>query len=80
MIYCYGMRLRGFSPGCQPMKGLLCCLDDGQKKRMGLDRDTRYKDVLAYKTLVPLEQCDEYDLDYLGIPGRELANWEGDIG
>lgn len=66
MIYCYGMRLRGFSPGCQPMEGLLYCLIDGQKENMCLDRDRRYKDVLAYKIMLTDEQCEEYELDYLG--------------
>lgn len=55
--YIYGMRLRGFAPGCQPMKGLVSRLDD----------DTgRYHDQLAYdRKLTELEELG-YELDCLG--------------
>lgn len=28
LTYIYGMRLRGYSPGCQPKEGLVMRLDD----------------------------------------------------
>lgn len=56
-MYKYGMRLRGFSIGCQPMDGL---------RRVEDDPIGKYHDILVY--LRPLSICElkDYELDYLG--------------
>ena len=41
-LYKYGMRLRGFSIGCQPMKGFWERQDDNG------NYDRRYHDILLY--------------------------------
>lgn len=65
-IFKYGMRLRGFSIGCQPMKGILYREDDMNGK---------YHDILVYSRELGDKECREYDLDYLGesdiIDGKE---------
>lgn len=53
MRYYYGMRLRGFSPGCQPMKGLV----------ERLDGFGRYHDILVYDRPLAQEELDDYELD-----------------
>lgn len=56
MMYKYGMRLRCFSIGCQPMKGLITNLDDASG---------RYHDLLLYnRRLTPREVLD-YELDFI---------------
>ena len=52
----YGMRMRGFSLGCQPMTGLVNWEDD---------RDG-YKSVLWYGRKLTKEEVECYELDYLG--------------
>ena len=55
-FYEYGMRLRGFSPGCQPMDGfILRCSDtkDG------------YHDCLLYNRKLTEEELKEYELDFI---------------
>lgn len=54
--YRYGMRLRGFSLGCQPMKGILYREDD---------KTGRYHDVLVYSRRLTREELDDYELDDL---------------
>lgn len=56
MRYIYGMRLRGFSPGCQPMKGLLETEDDYSGK---------YWDLLVYDRALTDEELRKYELDYI---------------
>jgi hypothetical protein len=54
--YIYGMRLRGFSPGCQPMNGLLHWKED----------DTgRYYDQLVYDRKLDAEELASYELDFI---------------
>lgn len=60
--YIYGMRLRGFSLGAQPMMGLKRredCPADGRFSRS-------YYDILIYSR--PLEEWElrNFELDYLG--------------
>lgn len=55
MRYTYGMRLRGFSPGCQPMKGLV----DHR------DGSGRYWDILVYDRKLTEAEAKDYDLDFL---------------
>ena len=54
-IYLYGMRLRGFSPGCQPMEGLLGRVEDNT---------AMYHDVLAYNRPLTEKEMRDYELDY----------------
>lgn len=57
MMYKYGMRLRGFSLGCQPMNGF-------QERRD--DPSDRYYDVLVYNRELTDQELRDYELDYLG--------------
>ena len=59
--YVYGMRLRGFSPGCQPMKNLKSRTDDPKG---------RYYDLLVYSEPLSEKDVSDYELDYLG-------GWDG---
>ena len=56
-VHIYGMRLRGFSPGCQPMSGLLSREDDTTGK---------YYDLLTYSRKLSDKEVSDYELDYLG--------------
>jgi hypothetical protein len=56
-MYRYGMRLRGFSIGCQPMSGLV---------RREDDTTGRYHDVLVYDRQLTDQELEDYELDYLG--------------
>ena len=55
--YKYGMRLRGFSIGCQPMKNLVERIDDTSGK---------YHDILIYSEKLSDEDIKDYELDFLG--------------
>lgn len=54
MEHRYGMRLRGFSPGCQPREGLLYGEDDISGK---------YWDILVYDRKLTEKELSEYDLE-----------------
>lgn len=56
MEYKYGMRLRGFSIGCQPMIGLI---------RREDDITGRYYDILVYNRPLTESEISEYELDSL---------------
>ena len=60
MRYAYGMRLRGFSLGCQPMDGFEMRTDDP---------DGKYHDILIYKRKLTDNETSDYELDYLGERG-----------
>ena len=53
----YGMRLRGFSIGCQPKEGFVDRQDDPTGK---------YHDILIYDRKLTDKELAEYELDYLG--------------
>ena len=53
-MYKYGMRLRGFSIGCQPMDGLVKREDD---------TSGRYYDILVYDRELTKKELEEYELD-----------------
>ena len=59
--YTYGMRLRGFSIGCQPKEGFVKRRDDIS----GL-----YYDILSYSRPLTDKEVNDCELDYLGE--REL--------
>ena len=65
-IYAYGMRLRGFSPGCQPMEGLVERLDSPYKE---------YYDILIYDRPLTEKEMRDYELDSIKVhelsAGRE---------
>ena len=56
-MFKYGMRLRPFSIGCQPMAGLL---------KVEEDLTRRYWDILYYAYPLNDHEQDGYGLDYLG--------------
>ena len=56
MEFRYGMRLRGFSPGCQP-RGVIRREDDP----MG-----RYWDIIVYDHQLTGKELIDYSLDELG--------------
>jgi hypothetical protein len=56
-MYKYGMRLRGFSLGCQPMKNLVDRIDDNSGK---------YHDILIYSEKLSDKDIKDYELDFLG--------------
>lgn len=54
--FAYGMRLRGFSPGCQPKNGLVYRMDD---------TTGRYYDILLYDRELSEKEVHDYELDYI---------------
>ena len=60
MTYKYGMRLRGFSIGCQPKKGLIERMDDPSG---------RYYDILTYDRQLTEKELEDYELDDLNNEG-----------
>ena len=61
-MYKYGMRMRGFSIGCQPMNGLVERQDDTS----GL-----FYDILVYDRLLTQKEIDDYELDRIVDVSRE---------
>lgn len=53
MEYKYGMRLRGYSIGCQPMEGLIRAEEDESKK---------YWNILVYNRELTGKEINDYDL------------------
>lgn len=54
--YIYGMRMRGFAPGCQPMDGLLQREDDPTRT---------YHDLLMYDRPLTQKELRDYELDLI---------------
>lgn len=61
----YGMRLRPFSIGCQPMQGL-------EK----VEDDSKYWNILTYNRKLTEEEIRDYELDYLGEYGIMGGGYE----
>ena len=57
MMFLYGMRLRGFSPGCLPMQGFVERQDDVTEK---------YHDILVYNRELTDKELNDYELDFIG--------------
>lgn len=57
VVYRYGMRLRGFSIGCQPKDGFLDREDDETE---------RYYDILLYDRALTDKEVEGYELDFIG--------------
>ena len=60
-LYKYGMRLRGFSIGCQPR---------GVYKRVD-DETGKYHDIIIYARKLTDKEVNDYELDYLGESDEE---------
>lgn len=61
--YVYGMKLRGFSIGCQPMVGFQERIDDLSGK---------YYDLLVYNRKLSKDELRAYELDFV-----QEGNYEG---
>lgn len=57
VLYYYGMRLRGFSIGCQPKEGFVDREDD---------ESGRYYDILIYDRQLTDKELKDYELDFIG--------------
>lgn len=62
LYFSYGMRLRGFSPGCQPMNGFVDRRDDTAG---------RYHDILVYDRRLSDDELKNYELDFIGYDSKE---------
>lgn len=60
MTYYYGMRLRGFAPGCQPKQGLI-----GVQDILPRGIYAKYHDVIKYDRKLTNEELRDYELDYI---------------
>ena len=58
LVYVYGMRCRGFSPGAQPPEGFV----DAE-----IDPLDDYFNVIVYNRELTREEATHYDLDFLGV-------------
>jgi hypothetical protein len=67
MKYFYGMRLRGFSPGCQPMDGFIRRLDSHSKN---------YHDIIVYDKALSEQNVKHFSLTPLY--GYQYTNNLGD--
>lgn len=56
--YIYGMRLRPFGIGCQPMEGYI--------ERRDAETGSRYWDRVVYDRRLTDEEISHYSLDFLG--------------
>lgn len=56
-MYKYGMRLRGFSIGCQPMKGFIERRDD---------KTHIFYDIIVYDRKLTSAEVEMYELDFIG--------------
>lgn len=65
MTYRYGMRLRGFSLGCQP-KGVISREDDPTG---------RYYDILTYDRELTPKELEDYELDSLNAEGDKAMKY-----
>jgi hypothetical protein len=63
-MYVYGMRLRGFSPGCQPIGGLDAVMEGNEK----------YYNILIYRRELTDEEVRGYELDRIPEEGDVNAN------
>lgn len=54
-LYKYGMRVRGYSLGCQP---------SGVYKRID---SNKYYDIIFYTRELTEQEVSDYQLDYLGV-------------
>lgn len=62
MMYEYGMRLRPFGIGCQPMDGYV-----GREPYEGFKYSDRYWDVIIYNRALSEKEMEDYELDFVGV-------------
>lgn len=62
----YGMRLRGYSIGCQPKKGLIDVLEP---------YDNNYYNVLVYDRELTESEMEDYELDFI-MKNEKADSWE----
>ncbi len=65
MEFKYGMRLRGFSIGCQPMRGLI---------RREDDNTGRYHDILVYDRRLSADEIDSYELSAITAENKSAES------
>ena len=76
--YLYGMRLRGFSPGCQPRDGFVECITEtSENHELWQKFFERYYDLLIYDRELSETELKEYELDYLGSYRDESLSFDG---
>ena len=63
----YGMRLRGFSLGTQPMRVLIRVLDSENKEK--LDPSNFYHDLIEHERELTDEELERYELDRISEVG-----------
>ena len=56
LVFLYGMKERGFSPGCQPRDGFIERIDDVFNE---------FYDILIYNRKLTKEELEEYELSYI---------------
>lgn len=61
--FVYGMRLRGFSPGCQPKDGFVERRDS-----------TKYHDEIVYNRRLTDRELADYELNFIGKERPEYEN------
>ena len=66
----YGMRERGFGPGCQPREGL-AFLAEGKEAVAALTDGKDYWDVIAYSRELTGKEMFDYELDFIGKAEKE---------
>ena len=62
MMYKYGMRLRPFGIGCQPMDGYV-----DREPYEGFTHSDRYWDVIIYNRELSEKETEDYELDFMGV-------------
>ena len=62
-LHVYGMRSRGYAPGCQP-KGVIYWTD--------CTHSERYHSIIAYAEKLLQKEERQYELDYIGEREVEL--------
>lgn len=62
MMYKYGMRLRPFGIGCQPMDGYIC-----REPYEGFKHSDMYWDVIIYNRELSEKEMEDYELDFVGV-------------
>lgn len=76
--YLYGMRMRGFSPGCQPKDGFVECLTEtAENRELWQKHFKRYYNLLIYDRKLSETELTEYELDYLGSYCDESLSLDG---
>lgn len=66
MHYVYGIKLRGFSLGCQPMQGFVERKDDPNGK---------YYDLLIYNRRLSDKELSDYELEFCGVKEENNKNY-----